>query len=217
MEEKGKKVIQISLTQFIIIIVLLIIVIGLAIGLYVNLLKNSKTDSEMQALNENGIQVNEKLNNENSVDNEQANNDKEIASATAGENETKGIRYNKDFEDMLVEYILNSIEEYAKNGSILKSTSGDVTAEKLKGEEVNSNSQRYKEKIMEMLTDKDLFGDIYNVNNKDACKYNFEKILNRLGLSTHMGAGVGEMDTLGKKVYVYGKTEIDITTQPSGN
>ena len=198
MEDNEKKVIQISLNKFIILVILLIVVLGLGIGLYVNALKKSNTESEMQSMNEKENSVNE-------------------IKISSDENIAFGIRYNKDFEDMLVEYILSSIREYAKNGSILKSTTGDITAEQLTVEEVNSNNSKYKEKIIEMLTDKEIFKDIYKVDNKDACKYNFEKILNNLGLGTHMGIGTGKTDESGNKVYVYGMTQIDTTTQSSGN
>lgn len=216
MEDNGKKVIQISLSQFIILIVLLIILICVGVGLYVSALRKSNTESEIQAISEKENSINEVSSiEENNIVMEEYNNNE--TTAIIDENEAMGVRYNKDFEDMLVEYILDSMEEYAKNGNILKSTTGDITAEKLTAEEVNNNSKKYKEKIIEMLADKEIFGDIYKVDNKDACKYNLEKVLNNLELGTHMGTGTGKTDQYGNKVYIYGTTEIDTTTPPSGN
>ena len=64
MEDNGKKVIQISLNKFIILVILLIVVLGLGIGLYVNALKKSNTESEMQSMNEKENSVNEITKNE---------------------------------------------------------------------------------------------------------------------------------------------------------
>lgn len=215
MEDNEKKVIQMSLSKFIILIILLIVVLGLGIGLYIGAVvkQSGKADVKITTESEKGMEETQKEENNIRIEGFNSNETNTILNGS----ETIGVRYNKEFEDMLVDYIMDSIEEYAKNGSIIKSNTGDVTAEQLTVEEVNRNSKNYKEKITEMIKNEEIFGNVYKVDNKDACKYNLEKILNNLGLGTHMGQGTGQVDESGNKVYVYGKTEIDVTTPSSGN
>lgn len=113
------------------------------------------------------------------------------------------------FEYKLTNYIVNSIKTYAKAGKILKSTDGDVSAAKLTEKEVQNSAASYTKKITAMLSDKTIFSSKFTKDGNDAVLYNFEKILNKLGLSSHMGSGIGCYDSNGNKIYEYGKTEIE--------
>lgn len=111
MEDNGKKVIQISLGKFIILIILLIVVLVLGIGLYVNALKKSNTDTEMQAMDKKENSVNEIAKNENSidVDGEQVISDNETTTATPNEKDTennKNLTFTeKEIKECLQNYL----------------------------------------------------------------------------------------------------------------
>lgn len=109
----------------------------------------------------------------------------------------------EDFDYMLVEYILDSIEVYSSTGYILKDIDGDVTAERLSYEEAKANRAEYKVKIMNMLSNPEIFGNKFKIENKEACTFNFVKILTELGIGTHMGVGIGFTDFEGNKLYIY--------------
>ncbi len=126
MEDNGKKVIQISLSKFIILMVLLIIIMGLGIGLYVNsLLRNPNKEPEIQAFNEKENIVNEVANNENVVDNEQVNNNKEVVSTTSDEKNTeknKNTEFsNEEVKECLQNYLdLVGVKAGSPSGLLVK-------------------------------------------------------------------------------------------------
>ena len=203
-----KKEIKIGLGTVIFIAILIIILLLIITGLfYYYIIKgndNGNTVANLNVIDEKFINTNE-LKNDNSI------------TTDLNSVESIGVRYNKNFEDMLVEYILNSIETYTNNGNIIKSTDGYILADKLTIEEFNSNRLIYKEKIKNMLENTDIFGNAFIEDNKEACTYNLEKILNNLGIGTHMGLGTGKTDDLGNKTYILGQTEIDTTDPDSEN
>ena len=120
MENNEKKVIQISLSQFIILIVLLIILICVGVGLYVSALKKSNTESEIQAINEQENIIENMLNNVNNVvaNEEQVNSNKETTTDTPNE---KSVENNKNLsftESEIKECIQNYLDLVgAKAGS----------------------------------------------------------------------------------------------------
>lgn len=180
---EGKKRFKISLATIIYIFIILILIMLLSSMLYsYNNIKN---------MNDKMIDNTEQMN----VIEE--NNEKELEDV------------NINFEEALVDYIINSIKKYAQDGYILKDTNGDVTASKLSGQEVENNIDNYKKSIENMLEDSSIFSTKFVRNNKECCTYNFEKILNNLNIGTHMGAGIGCYDSKCNKIYEYGKTEIE--------
>lgn len=90
----------------------------------------------------------------------------------------------------LIDTILDEIEKCAKNNYILKDTMGDVTAPKLTLTEAQNNRKSYEKTINELIEDIEMFPEIYFENNKLNIKCYFEEVLNKLGLGTHMGAGI---------------------------
>lgn len=106
----------------------------------------------------------------------------------------------ENLNNMLVEHILNSIETYAKNGYILKDTEGDVTAEKLTLDEAQKNREKYKEQIEEMIENESNVFKLYFENKTLKCKYDFEYVINKLGIGSHMGQGI-DVDENGMKIY----------------
>ena len=168
-----------------IIIVLIIIIVSFA--LYTNKIKNNIAESNSKETS--NISQSESTNTENN------------------ENIITDTKLN--FEDEMVNYIIDSIKIYAQNGTILKDTTGDVTASKLTTQEFESNEKNYKKEIKDMLEDKSIFSDKFIRNNKECCTYNLEKILNKFGFGTHMGIGIGCYDSNNKKIYEKGKTEIE--------
>lgn len=104
--------------------------------------------------------------------------------------------------NLMAEDILNSIETYSEQGYILKSTTGDVTAEKLSKDEVKQNRESYKTKILELLNNTEIVAKITIENGTVTCNYRFEKILNSLQIGTHMGIGV-DIDENGFKTYMF--------------
>ncbi len=102
----------------------------------------------------------------------------------------------------MAEDILNSIESYSEQGYILKSTIGDVTADKLSKDEVKQNRESYKTKILELLNNTEIVTKITIENATVICNYNFEKILNSLQIGSHMGIGI-DTDEDGFKTYIF--------------
>lgn len=174
--------------QGISLVALILIIVGIILAIiYVPRLFNlDKTKSEQN----NTIAQNSQIQNENN--NTEANNNEE-----------------ETFDNMLVEYVLDSIEKYANNGYLFKDTTGDSNAEKITVQELRENRATYKNKIINLLPDKRFFGSQFIINGKDACTYNFEKILNELNIGTHMGIGIGCYDNNGNKLYISGNTDIE--------
>lgn len=115
----------------------------------------------------------------------------------------------ENFEEMLVNYVIDSIKTYTQKGYILKDTTGDVSAIKLSIQEFEKNRENYKKEIEKMLSDTSIFSTKFTREGKECCIYKIEKILNKLNLGTQMGAGIGCYDSKGNKIYKYGKTEIE--------
>lgn len=112
----------------------------------------------------------------------------------------------KSNEELFIAYLLDSIEIYARKGYILESIDGDVTAAKLTEAEVKNNRDLYTEKLKGLTNDKETVISYYEKQNNKYFVYSIEKVLNKLGLSTHMGVGVGLLDTRGMKLYTVGQT-----------
>ena len=134
---------------------------------------------------------------------------KYTTSGEKSENNSEITEQKEGFEDALVNYIVHSIEVYVQNGAILKDTTGDVTASKLSSQEFEDKKESYEKEIKNMLKDYSIISKKFIKNNKECCIYDLEKILNKLGLGTHMGYGIGCYDTNNKKIYEYGKTEVE--------
>lgn len=73
-------------------------------------------------------------------------------------------------------------------GYVLKSINGDITAEKISEKEFQENILNY----INTLQGKDTSIKIYKQDGNTYAEYLPQKVLNTLGLSTHMGAGFGE-------------------------
>ncbi len=194
MEEK--RYIKMSLGTAVCLIIIIILLVALiALGIYTYTTKN--TNVEKNYANNDINYVNE-YNTE-----EYSKKETEISNTTETTNK------EEIFEDKLVDYIVKSIKIYAENGNILKSTIGDINADKLSVQEFENNKSIYEEKIKEMITDKSIFSEKFIKNNKQCYTYKFEKILNQLGIGTHMGIGIGCYDSHDNKIYEDGKTEIE--------
>jgi len=124
-------------------------------------------------------------------------------------NSNEIMQQNEKFNDALVEYIISSIKVYAQNGYILKSTKGDVSADKLTVLEIENNIYKYRNSITQLLKDKSIFKDKFIRNNKICCTYNLGRLLKEIGISSHMYIGIGCFDANYNKIYEYGKTEVE--------
>lgn len=154
---------------------------------------------------------NNKVNNYN-----EKNNINEPSDSIEGNQDDK-IKQMVNFEEALVNYIIESIRVYTKNGYILKDTMGEVTASKLTVQEFENSKDSYKKEIENMLENNSIFGIKFIRNDKECCTYNLEKILNKLDLGTHMGIGIGCYDTKGNKIYEYTKVEVEEYSPTNSN
>lgn len=139
-------------------------------------------------------------------------NNTDKASATNTNQETsnnKGNELNDDneenqFAEQFFNYLVDMISERAKEGVILKDTTGDVTADKLTEQEVVANKNNYINILKNNLNNNEIFSDKFIKDNKQCIVFSVESVLNLLGLGTHMGAGMGATDYNGMQLYVYG-------------
>ena len=82
--------------------------------------------------------------------------------------------------------VLDDIEKNTDFTNILKSTTGDITAEKLSQREFIDSKYDYIEKLQNNMN---IF-NIYEENGIKYVEYEVEKVLNTLGYSSHMGVGI---------------------------
>lgn len=139
------------------------------------------------------------------IDNEEK---EEIVEEDSNEIVRVDIEVSDIFNEALVDYIIASIKVYAEDGYILKDINGNVNTERLTADEVDSNYEEYKKQIVAMLSDETIFKG-FSKDGKEYSTYNFQKILNGLGIGTHMGAGIGCYDMYGVKLYEYGKISVE--------
>ena len=88
-------------------------------------------------------------------------------------------------KDIIIK-VLDDIEKNTDFTNILKSTTGDITAEKLSQREFIDSKYDYIEKLQNNMN---IF-NIYEENGIKYVEYEVEKVLNTLGYSSHMGVGI---------------------------
>lgn len=204
MEKKG---IKLTTLVFVLIIVICIE------GFYIIKLKSNKTISREknnvistnQEVKSEFENVKSNLENEANMQKSKVQTDKEYVSeqesgdTTTNSDVLKSLGY--DIEIMAND-ILNNIEKYAAKSYIVKSTTGDANAEKITSEEVKNNKEKYKEKILELLNNKDIVTKLSFENNTVVCTYNFQEILKSLNLGSNMYKEM-ETDTEGYKTFKF--------------
>ena len=82
--------------------------------------------------------------------------------------------------------VLDDIEKNSNFDRILKTTTGDISAEKLSKDEFVNSKEKYVTKLLNSMS---LF-NIYEENGNQYVEYETEKVLNALGYGTHMGNGI---------------------------
>lgn len=206
MEKKG-----IKLTTLIIILILLVLVEGFYIVKSNSNKYNEKTEEPIASVSQNQATIEQAKENTDSEAKAQANSQEEnqVKGTEKNTNSQKSGTSTKEIVNFfgydintMADNILDSIEKYASEEYILKSTTGDVTAGKLTKEEAKQNRETYKTKILESLNNKEIVTKISFENDKLICTYNFEKILNSLELGSHMHIGT-ETDGEGFKNFEF--------------
>lgn len=112
----------------------------------------------------------------------------------------------EDFINDFTEFLSNIVIEGAKNSAILKSTSGDVAADKLTEQEAIQNQNNYITLFKNNINNREICSNIFIINNQFSITYNIEEVLALLGCGTHMGAGMGASDYNGLQLYTQGDT-----------
>lgn len=87
---------------------------------------------------------------------------------------------------MIIQKVLDEISQKDFSNDLLKSTTGDITAEKLTQKEFIENENSY----VGLLEKETKLFNIYTTNGKQYVEYTVEEVLNKLGLSSHMGVGI---------------------------
>lgn len=125
------------------------------------------------------------------------------------------------FDELFINYILDSIEYYSKEGSLYKissenGTSTDIISDvdkqfkKLTPSEAKENRDLYASSLNNILNSKIYKSEMFYLpNSQSACTYNFESIINQLGLITNNRKNIGCYDNNGNKLYIYGTKKIE--------
>jgi len=110
----------------------------------------------------------------------------------------------KTFEKQFVNYLAEVVIQGAKNESLLKDTEGNATADKLTEREAINNKGQYIKILEKNMNNREIFSAQFIKDEKQCIVFNMEKMLNLLGVGTHMGTGMGVSDDNGMQLYMVG-------------
>jgi hypothetical protein len=93
-------------------------------------------------------------------------------------------------DEAFANYMISVLKEMAPTDTLLWSTTGYINAERVTIEEIEANAESYKEIIIANLGNSEVIFDISEEGSTITYTFNPEKLLNLLGMGTHMGNGL---------------------------
>jgi|GEM_PF-2876870 len=114
----------------------------------------------------------------------------------------------KTDEEVFIDYLLDSVEKYASKEILLKSLDGNISAPKLTEAEAKNNRNTYALILKGIINDETMVISSYEKQDKKYFVYNIKEVLNKLGVSAHMGIGINA-DSRGMKLYFVGQNVED--------
>jgi hypothetical protein len=108
----------------------------------------------------------------------------------AGDDSSDDVDIRAEADEAFANYMISVLKEMAPTDTLLWSTTGYINAERVTIEEIEANAESYKEIIISNLGNSEVIFDISEEGGTITYTFNPEKLLNLLGMGTHMGNGL---------------------------